>query len=355
MADSSFEKTEAPTSKRRQEARQDGNVPRSNDLTAAVALLLAIVLLYLFSRHMFSALGDLVKSTLTSAHAENPTRPTDVSAIVQYSIIQMTYAVGPIILLVMVAGTLATMGQVGFLLTGKPLQPKFNRLSPISGVKRLMDMRALMRLVMSILKISAIVVLAEFVVQSDVPRILRLAELDLRPAFAQAALIVFWLGVKLAILLLVIAIIDYSFQKWKHEQDLLMSKQEVREEMKSMDGDPLVKQRRARVARQLALQRVGQAVPNADVIVTNPTHFSIALKYDPETMRAPKVVAKGADFLAMRIRQLAIANGVPIVERKTLARALYSGVEVGQEVPPDYYNAVAEILAYVYRVGKKAG
>jgi flagellar biosynthetic protein FlhB len=143
------------------------------------------------------------------------------------------------------------------------------------------------------------------------------------------------------------------FQSWKREQDLRMSKHEVKEEMKRMEGDPLVKQRRTRVARQLALQRIGQAVPKADVVVTNPTHFAVALKYDNQSMRAPKVVAKGADFMAMRIRQLAVANGVPLVERKELARALYRTVEIGQEIPPEFFNAVAEILAYVYRLSGK--
>ena len=151
--------------------------------------------------------------------------------------------------------------------------------------------------------------------------------------------------------LLVLGLLDYAFQRWQHEKDLRMSKQEVKEDMKRMEGDPLVKQRRTRIARQLALQRIGQAVPKADVVVTNPTHFSVALKYDSKTMTAPKVVAKGADFLAMRIRQIALANGVPLVERKEIAQALYKSVEVGQEVPPQLYNAVAEVLAYVYRLG----
>ena len=160
-----------------------------------------------------------------------------------------------------------------------------------------------------------------------------------------------FLALKLAVLLLVLALLDYAFQRWQHERDLRMSKQEVKEDMKRMEGDPLVKQRRTRVARQLALQRIGQAVPNADVVVTNPTHFSVALKYDAKTMTAPKVIAKGADFLALRIRQIAVANGVPMVERKEIAQALYKTVEVGQEVPPQLYSAVAEVLAYVYRLG----
>ena len=167
--------------------------------------------------------------------------------------------------------------------------------------------------------------------------------------------LVYSLALRLALVLLVMALIDWTFQRWQHERDMRMSKQEIKEEMRRMEGDPMVKQRRGRVARQLVLQRVASAVPKADVVVTNPTHFAVALRYDAATMRAPKVVAKGADLLAARIRQLAMIHGIPMVERKALAQAIYKTVEVGQEVPSQYYGAIAEILAYVYRLsGRKS-
>jgi flagellar biosynthetic protein FlhB len=150
--------------------------------------------------------------------------------------------------------------------------------------------------------------------------------------------------------MLIIGVADYMYQRWQYTQDLKMTRHEVTDERKSMEGDPEIKARRFRMARQMALQRVNQAVPKADVIVTNPTHFSVALRYDAETMAAPRVVAKGVDFLAMRIRQIAMTHGVPIVERPPLARALYYGVEVGRDVPAEHYQAVAELLAYVYRL-----
>jgi flagellar biosynthetic protein FlhB len=228
--------------------------------------------------------------------------------------------------------------------------PELSKINPLSGMKRLVDARAGVRLIMSLAKVGLILGVASWIIRSDLEQILGLAQLEIRQLFMVCAELVFLLALKLSLLLLVLAIADYAFQRWQRERDLRMSKQEIKEEMKRMDGDPLVKQRRARVARQLALQRVGQAVPQADVIVTNPTHFAIALKYNSDEMRAPKVVAKGADFLAMRIRQLAVANGVPIVERKELARALYASIEPGDEIPAEYYSAVAEILAYVYRL-----
>jgi flagellar biosynthetic protein FlhB len=187
----------------------------------------------------------------------------------------------------------------------------------------------------------------------DWPAMLALIHLESEPMLAAAATLVWSLALKIAALLLVLAILDFAYQKWQHEQDLMMSKQEIKEEFKRMEGDPLVKQRRARVARQLAMQRMAYEVPKADVIVSNPTHFAVALKYDGK-MGAPKVIAKGADFMAMRIRQIAAANDIPIVERPPLARGLYRHVQVGQEIPSQYYTAVAEILAYVYRLsGRK--
>ena len=290
------EKTEAPTARRRAEAREQGNIARSTDLTGVAA---------------------------------------------------------PLILAITAAGLLTATWQVGVLFTAKPVQPSFSKLSPVKGLKNLVNMQAMVRLGMSVLKVIIIGAVATAVLIEDLPWILHIGELELISAFAASCELVYALGLKLAALLIVLAILDYAFQRWKHEEDLKMSKHEVKEEMKRMEGDPMVKQRRARVARQLATQRIGAAVPQADVIVTNPTHFAVALRYQSGDMRAPKVVAKGADLLAALMRQLAAIHGVPIVERKPLARALYYGVEVGREIPPEHYAAVAEILAYVYRLSER--
>ncbi len=355
MAENQFEKTEAPTPRRKQEAREDGNVARSTDLTAAIMLLAAIVALNVLGTRMIQTLGHATRVLLSSEHHPNPTRIDGLGESAYYSVYMFAIALGPIVLAIMAVGLLASLGQVGFLLTLKPLQPNFGKLSPIKGVSNLFSARAGMRLVMSVLKVILIATVAIWFVMGDMPRILHIAEMEALQAFAAAGTIVYVLALKLALLLLVMAILDYAFQRYQHEQDLKMSKQDVKEEMKRMEGDPMVKQRRTRVARQLAMQRIAQAVPKADVVVTNPTHYAIALQYDSQTMRAPKVIAKGADFMAMRIRQIAIANGIPLVERKPLAQALYKHVEIGDEVPPEHYTAVAEILAYVYRLsGRKS-
>jgi len=356
MAESSFEKTEAPTPRRLREAKESGNVARSTDLTAACVLMAAVLLLNFFGFKILTSMKVVMQTMLDTSSLSNPTQTNDLMALSALAGRVVFEAVIPVCLGISAVAFLASVGQVGFILTAKPITPELSKISPLQGLKRLFDARAGMRLVMSLGKIGVIALIAILVIQKNMPRILRLAELEALPMFAGSCELVYSLSLTLAAVLLILAILDFSFQKWQHTKDLRMTKQEIKEELKQMDGDPLMKQRRTRVARQLALQRIGQAVPNADVVVTNPTHFSIALRYDSKTMTAPKVVAKGADFLAMRIRQLAIANGIPIVERKDVARAMYKSVQVGQEVPPQFYSAVAEILAYVYRLsgGRRA-
>ncbi len=353
MAETGRDKTEQATPRRKNEARNDGNLAKSQDLTAAIMLLAAIVGLQLFGLRVFSNMRNTVQTMLSGAHTANPARIDDLGAISAYSLRAMVAMLAPLLLLIMAAGLVAVVGQVGFLITGKPLIPDPKKLNPIKGIQQMFSARSAVRLVLSVGKFVLIGAVAGYVIYRDMQKILQLAELAVVQSFLASAEMVFELAMILAALLIVLAILDYWYQKFQHSKDLMMTKEQVKQEMKDMDGDPLVKQRRARVARQLAMQRMAQAVPNADVIVTNPTHYAIALKYDKNDMQAPKVIAKGADFMALRIRQIAVLNGIPLVERKPLARALYAGVEVGQEIPQDHYAAVAEILAYVYRLGGK--
>ncbi len=353
MAETGQEKTEAPTSRRLQEARNDGNVARSTDLTAAVILLGAIILLYFLGMRVMTGMRMSLEIFMSGAHTRNLTRPDDLGGLVSWATRDILGSLSPLLLALFGLALLASVSQVGFLITGKPLVPKFSKLDPIKGTANLFSKRALMRLVMSLGKVILIGAVSGWIIYADTAPLLALGELELGQAFAAASSLVFLMSLKLAVLLIVLALLDLVYQRWQHTEDLKMTKQQVKEEMRSMEGDPLVKQRRARVARQLAMQRMSAAVPKADVIVTNPTHFAVALKYDPAKMRAPKVVAKGADFMALRIRQIAALNGVPIVERKPLARALFAAVDVGREVPTEHYAAVAEILAYVYRLGER--
>ena len=353
---SAQEKTEDATPRRRSAARREGNVAKSQDLTAAVSLVMAMVVLFFLGERIFFGLRSVMIAMLTGVHAPNLTRADDIEPLAGYSVYVLASMLVPVMLIIALAVLIAGIGQVGFLLSGKSIQPKFSKLNPLSGAKQLVNMRAGMRFVQSLGKLIAVLGVGWFMIWRDLPKIVKMAELGVMEGLNAAVWMVFELAIVLSALLVVLAVMDLAYQRWQHAQDIKMTKEEVKREMKDMDGDPMMKQRRARVARQLAMQRVAAAVPQADVIVTNPTHFAVALQYDANTMRAPKVVAKGADFMAMRIRQLAALHGVPLVERKPLARALYANVEVGQEVPAEHYTAVAEILAYVYRLsGRKAG
>ena len=356
MAESDSEKTEDPTPRRLSEARKDGNVARSPDLTAALVLLVGVVFIYMIGNRVFGGMRIYLHDYLSASHAvdNNPTRATDIVTMLNYGLYMFATSLGPILLAIFVISLVATVAQVGFLFTTKPLTPNFGRCNPLKGVANLFNARSAVRLGMSLSKVLVITLVAVVLIQIDLPEILYLGQLTPRQGMPFIGSLIFAFCLKLTAILLLLASIDFAFQRFQRTRELRMTKQEVKEEMKSMEGDPMIKQRRAQVARQLAMQRLSQDVPTADVIVTNPTHYAIALKYDSSEMRAPKVVAKGADFMAMRIRQIANMHDIPIVERKPLARALFAAVEVGQEIPSEHYAAVAEILAYVYRIsGKK--
>ncbi|MBH06259.1 MAG: flagellar biosynthesis protein FlhB [Phycisphaeraceae bacterium] len=354
MADNDYERTEAPTPKRRQEQREEGNVARSTDLTAAIMLLASMALLYLVGGHTMQGMLQIMKRGLAFDPMINSTIPDDITELFALSGRSALELVAPFMIGISLVAAVGTIGQVGFFLTGKPLVPNISRLSPFKGIKNLVGIRAFVRLVMNLGKLFLLAIVATIAIAYDLPGIVMLAQLEPSSLMVAISGLVLSLGVKLAVLLLLLALLDYAYQRFQHERDIRMTKQQVKDEMKRMEGDPLMRQRRSRVARQLSMQRIGHAVPNADVVVTNPTHFAVALRYDSHSMKAPKLTAKGADFMAFRIRQLAIGHGIPIVERKELAQAVYRTVEVGQEVPPQYYNAVAEILAYVYRLsGRK--
>ncbi len=355
MAENDAEKTESPTARRREEARQQGQIARSVDLTAAVMLLASMLILKNFGLSMFAQMRDAVEGMLSPGSSINPTRADDVGLWLVSAGRVTVLAVAPVALGVMAATLAISFFQVGFIVTGSALEPSLAKLNPLKGLKNLFDIRSSVRLVMSLAKLAVIAAISAMFVLGDLPRILHLCDLEPMPMLGVLAGMVYTLALKLAILLVVLAAADYFYQRWQNERDLRMTKEEVKEELKRMDGDPVLKQRRTRIARQMALQRLSRDVPRADVVVTNPTHFAVALRYDTDSMKAPKVIAKGADFLALRIRQLAAEHGIPMVERKELARGLYRNVNVGDEVPPQFYNAVAEILAYVYRLsGRKS-
>jgi len=368
MAGDEFgERTEQPTERRRQDARQKGNVTRSTDLNSAGLMLAAAAAIYMFGVSLPQAMAELLHSQL-----KGPAwRGIDAASTMKHFwvIVEFVAAVLlPLFLLMVAAALLFNTVQIGFLLAPESLQPKFSRLNPLEGVKRILSMRGLVKLGVSLTKLILLAAITAWVIASMLPHFLPIIDVKWMSdvaslsgdAFRNTGLAkIILLAIKdsltslafqLALTLIVLALLDFAFQKWKHEQDLRMTKQEIREELKNMDGDPLTRQRRRDAHRKLAQARELRQVREADVVITNPTEIAIALKYDPDQMPAPTVVAKGMGPIAARIRQIAAENGIPIIERKPLAQALYRTIKVGQTIPVEMYEVFIEIMAYIYRL-----
>ncbi len=354
MADDFGDKTEAPTPQRRQKAREQGNIPRSQDLTAAVLLLGFMVLLDLSGMGLIQALRA-VMAALLGDESLGDLSVVGLHPMVMASAALVGRAMLPLLGGIVLLAVIINIVQVGFFASAVRLQPNLNVLNPAKGLKRIFGKKeALVKMVMNLAKLVLVTWVAYTAIRDRMATIVTVQQYDFLQIFAIGADVLYRLAIRLGIVLLILAIVDYAWQRWKHERELKMTKQEVKDEMKRMDGDPQIKARRRDIARQMALQRARQDVPTADVVVTNPTHFAVALKYEEGTMHAPRVVAKGADYMAMRIREIAVAHGIPILERPPLARGLYKLVEVGQEIPEQFYAAVAEILAYVYELTGKS-
>lgn len=353
MAEEAGEKSQDPTPHRRQQAREEGQVVQSHDLSSAGLLVGSLLVLMFAGAGLINYMGVLMAEQL-GGDAWIQGDPDFIIA--RWSTI--AHALGKVLLPVLGLAFLLAVAlnlvQVGILFLPEKALPDWSRIDPFKGLKRLFSLSGVVRLSLGMVKVVVVAAVAAIAIYNRRDAILGLAGLDL-PAIALFTWqITFWTCMKIGIALFVLALIDYGFQRWKHEQDLKMTPQEVREEMRNLQGDPHVIARRKSVQRQLAMHRVSTAVPKADVVITNPTELAVAIQYDPETMNAPVVVAKGAGTVAQRIRKLALEHGIPIVERKPLAQALYRDVDVGRPIPDQSYAAVAEILAYVYQLkGKK--
>jgi flagellar biosynthetic protein FlhB len=346
------EKTEAPTPRRREEARENGQIAQSPDLQAAVVLLGAMIAIDVLGGRMLKDLLEGIGYFLGRSEPI-PLTAGQVQGLGIAALRLVAKVSLPVMVVAMLLGIVVGLAQVGWLFTVKPLQPRLDKLNPIAGAGRLFSARGLVRLAMSVAKMLIVGAVAYATIKSRLSQIVLAMNLDHWTLLGHAAGLVFTLAIRMGLVLLILAILDYVWQRYKHEQDLKMTKEEVKEELRRMEGDPVVKQRQRRVQQQLAIQRMRHEVPKADVVVTNPTELAVALKYDAESMAAPKVVAKGEGYMAVQIRKIAIEHGVPIIERRPLAQALYKAVVVGQEIPPQFYKAVAEILAYVYELTGK--
>ena len=353
MADDMGEKTEEPTAKKLADARKKGNVPKSQDLTAAIIMLGVTIIMILLAPLVARS---LVLATYINLHPDSTTYDLTVSGLLPAIINTIAHTIVaclPAFAIMAFVGALANVVQIGLNLTGEPLKPNRNKMDPIKGTKKLFSLKSVVKACLDIGKFVAITIVVVLYINGRFDDLAGLSLLPTNAAVALAGRMIVELALLVVLVLIILGVLDFTYQKYQHKKDNKMSKQAVKDERKSPDGDMEMKGRRMRMAREMAGQRLGADVPTADVVVTNPTHYSVALKYDPERDAAPKVVAKGADYIALRIRQIAGTHGIPIVERPPLARALYAQVEPGQQIPLQHFEAVAEILAYVYRLNEK--
>jgi flagellar biosynthetic protein FlhB len=352
MAEESGDRSQDATPHRRQQAREEGHVAKSQDLGSAVLLLLATVALLVLGGSVTEFIGHYTQQQLGSAVLS-----MDVPTFVNQSLGTLwglAKCMLPILGLLFAGGVAVDLAQVGILFLPEKAMPDLSRLDPLQGFQRLFSVAGTARLGFGIFKILVIGVVATVAIYGQRMTILGLVGLSVPEIAAYLSQTLLWTCLKIAVALVILALLDFAFQRWKYNRDLRMTPQEIREEMKNLEGNPQIAARRRVVARQLALNRLADAVPKADVVVTNPTELAVALQYDPEAMAAPVVVAKGAGLIAARIRHLALENNIPIVERKPLAQALYREVQLNHPIPTDRFAAVAEILAYVYQLkGKK--
>ncbi|MGI6036941.1 MAG: flagellar biosynthesis protein FlhB [Limnochordia bacterium] len=348
------EKTEPATPRRRQEARRRGQTASTRELNSALVLLAALM-----GASFFGSRAVVDIQTLMHHCFQDWLRGREeltIEGLLQLAPIVISLffqIILPVLLLIMIAGTLAQVVQVGFLFTGEPLTPKLERLNPLAGLQRIFSKRAFVEFGKAILKIGLVGLLAFSQLRKNWGIFPQLIYVSPTQAAITVLGLIYDLGLRVGLLLFVIAILDYAYQRWELEESLKMSKQEIQDEYKEMEGDPQIRSRIRQLQRQMAQSRMMHRIPEADVIITNPVHLAVALSYDPEKMSAPMVIAKGAGPLAERIKEIGREHGVYIMENRPLARTLYEMAEPGQEIPGELYQAVAEVLALVYRLRKK--
>lgn len=343
------EKTEPATPKRLEEAREKGQLAQSREIPSTLVLMVVLLAFYYGGSHvgenLLIMLHDLFSNAVTTELLQS-----NIYGFLLNILGQLALVVAVPMVACLIAGVLGNVLQNGFLFTIEPLMPKFSKLNPIKGLKKIFSAQSLVELAKSVAKIVIVGYVAFATVNGERENILPLMMMEPLNILAYIGKVSFKICIRTLWVLIPLVALDYAFQRWQHQKNLKMTKQEVKDELKHREGDPLIKGRIKSIQREMARRRMMEEVPKADVVITNPTELAIALRYDGETMSAPKVVAKGAGFIAKRIRQIASDNGIPIVEDKPLARTLFKLVDTGQHVPTNLYKAVAEVLAYVYRL-----
>ncbi|MCM3717143.1 flagellar biosynthesis protein FlhB [Fictibacillus phosphorivorans] len=348
----SQEKTEKATPKKRQESRKKGQVAKSADINAAFVLFVSVMFLSFMGGWMGERLKHLFTHSLEKKLLYDVTE-TSIPKLFWELSIEVAIILAPVMIAAMAAGVIGNYLQVGFLFSTEAIQMKLERINPLSGFKRIYSVRALVELSKSLLKILLIGGVTFFVLWMERDVYLRMSLVSIESSLPVFGGLAIKMGFAASLVLLFLAFLDYMYQKYDFEKNIRMSKQDIKDEYKKSEGDPKIKGKIKEKQRQMAMRRMMQEVPKADVIITNPTHYAICLKYDDSGMDAPVVIAKGVDLIAQRIKEIGKEHNVVAVENKPLARTLYARVEIGQVIPEDLFKAVAEILAFVYRIKKK--
>ena len=352
------EKTEPATQKKLDDARKEGQVAKSKEIANGMGLMALFLVLKIWTGNMgvsfletFDTIYNRIPQVANLLGGTAPER--EMVLLLRHGAIQLLLIVLPILLIGFLVAFVSDYWQVKWKPTSKPLQPKFSKMNPIKGFQKIFSMNSLVELLKSFIKILIIVWMAYSYIKDRTEYLFLLYDMEILPALQLILQVVTDLGIRIAALYIIFAFADYAYQKWKFAEDMKMTKQEVKEEYKNQEGDPQIKGKIRQKMQEASRRRMMQALPQADVVITNPTHYAVAIKYDPAISDAPVVVAKGQDYLAQKIKEIARENKVEIVENKPLARMLFANVEVGEAVPPEMYQAVAEVLAFVYHLQGK--
>ncbi len=345
------DKTEKATPKKKSDARKKGQVFQSREMSAALVLIIMIVTLKALGSNLYSQITLYMKNAFSEY--VKLTGQFDLNLVMKLfieALIVLAKTVLPLLIVAALSAVIIGYAQVGYLFTFETLKVKGNRINPLSGFKRIFSVRSLVELLKSIIKIVIVVWVAYSYLKSKTNEVIALMDADLFSILAFIGDATFNVGIKISFAMVILGFADFLYQKFDYEKNLRMTKQEVKDEYKQTEGNPEIKGKIKQKQRQMSMKRMMKDIPKADVVITNPTHFAVAIKYDLEKATAPFVLAKGQDYIALRIKQIATENKVQIVENKPLARTLYSTVDIGEAIPPELYQAVAEILAFVYKL-----
>ncbi len=351
MSEDQGEKTEEASDARREEFRKRGQVAMTRELSTAIFFLVAAGMMYVAGRYFLQNIFDVFDRAF-GGELIAKVREGHINEVLGYVGLKLVLLTGPLFFVCLVIGVASQLMQTGLLQIEDALTPNFNKLNPLNALGRIFSMKGLFELLKSILKMTAVGVIMYLLLKSEISKIPYLSGLSIEQMMTYLGGILFKLLTGTGMFMLVLAIADYFFQRWQLEKEMMMTKQEIKEEHKSSQGDPVIKARIRKQQREIATRKMMSEVPKADVIITNPTHIAVCIRYS-DKLPAPQLIAKGADFMAERIKQMAREHNIPIIENKPLARTIFKTMKVGQVIPRDLFVAVAEVLSYVYRLRRK--